>query len=123
MVVTRPAIRLNASTISLLSSNAPIHPWFLSSLDENDVTGYAGIPVNSNNLMPDFLFNVGAAGAVFVPPGRYYVSVDSGRDPFTGRSARRLVHAALVGERRAAADASSSSRSASPLGARRSSRR
>ncbi len=85
VVVTRPAIKLNASTVSLLSSNAPIHPWFLSSLDENDVTGYAGIPVNSNNLMPDFLFNVGAAGAVFVPPGRYFVSVDSGRDPFTGR--------------------------------------
>ena len=86
VVVTRPAIKLNTSTISLLSSNAPIHPWFLSSLDENDVTGYAGIPVNSNNLMPDFLFNVGAAGGVFVPPGRYYVSVDSGRDPFSGRS-------------------------------------
>jgi hypothetical protein len=86
VVVTRPAIKLNASTISLLSSNAPIHPWFLNSLDENDVAGYAGIPVNSNNLMPDFLFNVGAAGAVFVSPGRYYVSVDSGRDPFTGRA-------------------------------------
>jgi hypothetical protein len=85
VVIVRPAIKLNVSTLSLLSSNAPIHPWFLNSLDENDVAGYAGIPVNSNNLMPDFLFNVGAAGAVFVPPGRYYVSVDSGRDPFTGR--------------------------------------
>ena len=71
---------------ALLSSNAPIHPWFLSSLDENDVQGYAGIPVNSNGLMPDFLRNVGAAGGVFLPPGRYYVSVDSGRDFFTGRS-------------------------------------
>ena len=36
--------------------------------------------------MPDFLRNVGAAGGVFLPPGRYYVSVDSGRDFFTGRS-------------------------------------
>ena len=86
VVIERPAIKVNASTVSLLSSNAPIHPWFLNSLDENDVAGYAGIPVNSNNLMPDFLFNVAAAGAVFVPPGRYFVSVDSGRDPFTGRS-------------------------------------
>jgi hypothetical protein len=42
--------------------------------------------VNSNGSMPDFLFNVGAAGGVFLPPGRYYVSVDSGRDLFTGRS-------------------------------------
>ena len=47
--------------------------------------GYAGIPVNSNGQMPDFLFNVGAAGGVFLPPGRYFVSVDSGRDLFSGR--------------------------------------
>jgi len=86
VVVVRPAPKINASITSLLSSNAPIHPWFLGSLDENDVLGYAGIPVNVNGLMPDFLFNVGAAGGVFLPAGRYYVSVDSGRDPFTGRS-------------------------------------
>ena len=86
VVVVRPAIKINASITSLLSSNAPIHPWFLGSLDENDVLGYAGIPVNVNGLMPDFLFNVGAAGGVFLPAGRYYVSMDSGRDPFTGRS-------------------------------------
>jgi minor extracellular serine protease Vpr len=85
VVVTRPAIRINASIQSLLSSNAPIHPWFLGSLDENDVLGYAGIPVNVNGLMPDFLFANGAAGGVFLPAGRYFVSVDSGRDPFTGR--------------------------------------
>ena len=86
VVIERPRIRIGASLISLFSSNQPIHPWFLNSLDENDVTGYAGIPVNSNGLMPDFLFNVGAAGGVFLPAGRYYVSVDSGRDLFTGRS-------------------------------------
>ena len=86
VVVVRPAIKINTSITSLLSSNAPIHPWFLGSLDENDVLGYAGIPVNSNGSMPDFLFNVGAAGGVFLPAGRYYVSVDSGRDPFSGRA-------------------------------------
>ena len=86
VVVVRPALKIDAGIVSLFSSNAPIHPWFLASLDENDVTGYAGIPVNSNGLMPDFLMNVGAAGGVFLPPGRYYVSVDSGRDLFTGRS-------------------------------------
>ena len=86
VVIERPALRLDAGITAQLSSNAPIHPWFLSSLDENDVQGYAGIPVNSNGLMPDFLRNVGAAGGVFLPPGRYYVSVDSGRDFFTGRS-------------------------------------
>jgi hypothetical protein len=87
VVVVRPALRIDASITTLLSSNAPIHPWFLGSLDENDVLGYAGIPVNVNGLMEsDFLFNVGAAGGVFLPAGRYYVSVDSGRDLFTGRS-------------------------------------
>lgn len=85
VVVERPAIKINASIEALLSSNQPIHPWFLGSLDENDVLGYAGIPNNSNGLMPDFLFNTGTAGGVFLPPGRYYVSVDSGRDLFTGR--------------------------------------
>ncbi len=85
VVISRPGIKINASIEDLLSSNAPIHPWFLGSLDENDVLGYAGIPVNSNGSMPDFLFNVGAAGGVFLPPGRYYVSVDSGRNLFTGR--------------------------------------
>jgi minor extracellular serine protease Vpr len=86
VVVERPAIKLNTSIVSLLSSNQPIHPWFLGSQDENDVLGYAGIPNNSNGLMPDFLFNTGAAGGVFLPPGRYFVSVDSGRDLFSGRS-------------------------------------
>jgi hypothetical protein len=85
VVVVRPATKLNASITALLSSNQPIHPWFLGSLDENDVLGYAGIPVNVNGQLPDFLYSIGAAGGVFLPPGRYYVSVDSGRDLFTGR--------------------------------------
>jgi minor extracellular serine protease Vpr len=85
VVVVRPRPKLDANITSLLSSNQPIHPWFLNSLDENDVTGYAGIPVNVNGSMPDFLFSIGASGGVFLPAGRYYVSVDSGRDLFTGR--------------------------------------
>jgi subtilisin family serine protease len=86
VVVVRPAPKLNASITALLSSNQPIHPWFMGSLDENDVLGYAGIPVNVNGGLPDFLYSIGTAGGVFLPPGRYYVSVDSGRDLFTGRS-------------------------------------
>ena len=86
VVVTRPVPKLNASITALLSSNQPIHPWFMGSLDENDVLGYAGIPVNVNGSLPDFLYSIGASGGVFLPPGRYYVSVDSGRDLFTGRS-------------------------------------
>ena len=86
VVVVRPAPKLNVSITALFSSNAPIHPWFLGSLDENDVLGYAGIPVNVNGQLPDFLFSIGASGGVFLPPGRYYVAVDSGRDLFNGRS-------------------------------------
>src|SRR3990172_7936076 len=74
VVVVKPAINIDASIEKLLSSGSPIHPWFLGSLDENDVLGYAGIPVNSNGSMPDFLFNTASAGGGFLPPGRYYVS-------------------------------------------------
>ncbi|MFN2494168.1 MAG: CTP synthase, partial [Pyrinomonadaceae bacterium] len=56
--------------VEIIELPRDVHPWFLSSLDENDVQGYSGIPVNSNGLMPDFLRNVGAAGGVFLPPGR-----------------------------------------------------
>jgi minor extracellular serine protease Vpr len=86
VVVIRPRPRLNASITALLSSNQPIHPWFMGSLDENNVLGYAGIPVNVNSQLPDFLFSIGTAGGVMLPPGRYYISVDSGRDLFNGRS-------------------------------------
>jgi minor extracellular serine protease Vpr len=84
VAVTSPARDLGAPVESQL--NAPIHPWFLGSLDENDVQGYAGTPVNANGDLPDFLFDIGVAGTVFAQPGRYYVSVDSGHDPFTGKS-------------------------------------
>ena len=84
--VTSPGPKINASSDSLLSSPGVIHPWLLGSLDENDVLGYAGMPANANELMPDFIFNVGAAGVEYPPAGRYYVVVDSGKDPFTGRS-------------------------------------
>jgi minor extracellular serine protease Vpr len=86
VVVVKPRPRLDAPITARLSSNQPIHPWFMGSLDENDVLGYAGIPVNVNGQLPDFLYSIGASGGVFLPPGKYYVSVDSGRDLFTGKS-------------------------------------
>jgi minor extracellular serine protease Vpr len=93
-VIASPSLRVGANVEALLGSGAPAHPWFLGSLDENDVLGYAGMPSNANSLMPDFIFNVGAAGVALPPPGRYYVVVDSGRDPFTGRSlgGRYVLH-------------------------------
>ena len=47
--------------------------------------GYAGTPVNVNELMFDFHADLGVAGASFPKIQRFYVVVDSGSDPFTGR--------------------------------------
>jgi subtilisin family serine protease len=86
VVVIDPALKVGAPIRDLLSANAPIHPWLLGALDENSVQGYSGMPINGNAYMDDYIFNVGAAGIAMPVPGRYYVAVDSGRDPFTGRS-------------------------------------
>jgi minor extracellular serine protease Vpr len=68
------------------SPGSLVHPWFLGSPDENDVQGFTGTPVNVNPISLSYPFDIGAAGTIFPRQGRYYVSVDSGRDPFTGRS-------------------------------------
>ena len=104
VVVVRPAPKLDASITALLSSNQPIHPWFMGSLDENDVLGYAGIPVNVNGQLPDFLYSIGTAGGVFLPPGPLLRLRRLGSRPVHRALARRSVHAALVGQRRSAAD-------------------
>ena len=83
--VDEPAVNLGAAVI-VSSPGSLIHPWVLGSPDENDVQGYAGTPVNVNNLTIDYPLDIGAAGTVFPRTKSYYVSVDSGRDPFTGRS-------------------------------------
>jgi minor extracellular serine protease Vpr len=66
-------------------ATAQIDPFFLGALDENSVQGPAGLPVNANGLQFSFRLANGAAGAAFPRPKDYYVAVDSGRDPFTGR--------------------------------------
>ena len=92
--------------VSILDADAAereIDPWYLGSLDENTVQGYAGTPVDVNELTYDYLLPVGAAGASFPRQGQYYVAVDSGARRFTDKRARGRVRAALVGERRDAA--------------------
>ena len=68
------------------SAGSSIDPWFLGSPNERDVQGYAGTPVNVNELMYDFSTDIGAAGASFPKVQRFYVSVDSGSDAFTHRA-------------------------------------
>jgi len=83
--IDEPAVNVGAAVI-FSSPGSLVHPWFLGSPDENDVQGYAGTPVNVNNLTIDYPLDIGAAATVFPRTKAYYVSVDSGRDRFTGRS-------------------------------------
>jgi hypothetical protein len=80
-----PAINFGVSVLAQ-SANSEIDPWMLGSKDENDVQGYAGLPVNVNGLMFDYRADIEAAGASFPLAKRYYVAVDSGSNAFTGQS-------------------------------------
>jgi minor extracellular serine protease Vpr len=81
----QPVANFGVSVVAS-SQGALIDPWVLGSRDENDVQGAAGTPVNVNGLTFGYRSQIGAAGAALPLPGTYYVSVDSGRDDFTGRS-------------------------------------
>ena len=83
--INQPVANVGVAVVGA-SAGAVIEPWFLGSRNENDVQGYAGTPVDANVLTPDYRIDVGVAGAIFPREKRYYVSVDSGRDIFTGRS-------------------------------------
>jgi hypothetical protein len=64
-------------------TGALVEPWFLGSLNEDDVAGYPGTPVNVNGLTFTYQFDNGVAGVAFPREGRYFVSVDSRADPYT----------------------------------------
>jgi subtilisin family serine protease len=84
MHLSVPATNLGVSVI-LREPGASIDPWLLGSKDENDVQGAAGTPVNVNSLTFGYRVDIGTAGASMPRPKAYYVSVDSGRDIFTGQ--------------------------------------
>jgi hypothetical protein len=85
--LNRPVINLGVSVVSS-SAGAVIDPWLLGSLDENDVQGETATPVDINPLTFDYGLAIGAAAAVFPRLKRYYVSVDSAQDLYTGRALR-----------------------------------
>ena len=68
--------------------NALVEPWFLGSLNEDDVQGYPGTPVNVNGLTFEYQFDNGVAAVDFPREGRYFVSVDSRADPYTDQPLR-----------------------------------
>ena len=80
--VDKPLVNIGVSVVAA-SANSLVDPWFLGSKDERDIQGYAGTPVNQNDLMLDFGIDIGAAGAAFPRQKQYYVAVDSRSDPFT----------------------------------------
>ena len=83
----RPVVNLGVSVVSA-ENGAVIDPWLLGSLDENDVQGEAGTPVDVNPLTFDFGLAIGAAATVFPRLQRFYVSVDSAQDVYTGKPLR-----------------------------------
>jgi minor extracellular serine protease Vpr len=83
--IDKPVANLGVA-IEAASAESLIDPWFLGSPNERDVQGYAGTPINVNELMFDFSIDIGAAGASFPKVQRFYVSVDSGSDDFTHQS-------------------------------------
>ena len=84
ILIQNPVANVGVSVVDA-TSGAVIDPFMLGSLDENDVQGYAGTPVDVNNLTYGYPLDVGAAAAVFPRQQTFYISVDSRRDPFTGK--------------------------------------
>ena len=82
--IDRPVANLGVA-IEAAGAGSRVDPWFLGSPNERDVQGYAGTPINVNELMFDFGIDIGVAGASFPKVQRFYVSVDSGSDDFTHR--------------------------------------
>jgi subtilisin family serine protease len=83
-LLDEPAVNFGAA-VWASSAGARIDPWILGSPDENDVQGQTATPVNVNNYTFGYQFDIGAAGLTFPRPKRYWISVDSGRDEFTGQ--------------------------------------
>jgi hypothetical protein len=83
--IDEPVANLGVA-VEASSAGSLVDPWFLGSPNERDVQGYAGTPINANELMFDFSIDIGAAGASFPKVQRFYVAVDSGSDDFTHQS-------------------------------------
>jgi hypothetical protein len=85
--LSKPVVNMGVAVVAA-SPGAVIDPWFLGSLDENDVQGEAGTPVSINALAFDYGLPIGASGVEFPTLKRYYVSVDSTQDLYTGKPLR-----------------------------------
>ena len=71
--------------ITHLGRGSHVEPRVVAGLDENRLTGYAGLPVNHNPYQDDFQQPVLAAGALSPAPGDYAVVFDSAARGGAGR--------------------------------------
>jgi len=82
--LTRPAANFGV----VVTQNPPgsrIEPRVVSGLDENRLTGYAGLPVHHNPYLDGFRSPVLAAGALLPLPGEYAIVFDSATRAGAGR--------------------------------------
>jgi subtilisin family serine protease len=68
-----------------LAPGAQVQPRVVAGLDENRLTGYAGLPVAHNPYLDSFRQTVPAAGALSPRPGDYAIVFDSGGRAGAGR--------------------------------------
>ncbi len=64
--------------ITQFGRGSRVEPRVVAQLDENRLTGYAGLPVAHNPYLEDFRSSVPAAGALSPVPGEYAIVFDSG---------------------------------------------
>jgi hypothetical protein len=84
LLLDGPAANAGVSIVAA-EPDARIDPWFLGARDEWSVQGFAGTPVDVNDLTYDALLPISAAGVSFPSVQAFYVAVDSPRDEFTHR--------------------------------------
>ena len=63
--------------ITRLGRGSRVEPRVVAGVDENRLTGYAGLPMNHNPYLADFRQVIPAAGALSPAPGDYAVVFDS----------------------------------------------
>jgi subtilisin family serine protease len=71
--------------ITSAAQGTRVEPRVVAALDENRLTGYAGLPVVHNPYLDDFRERVPAAGALSPAPGEYGVVFDSATGSGAGR--------------------------------------
>ncbi len=69
--------RVANAGVVITQRRSRVEPRMVATLDENRLTGYAGLPVNRNPYMDDFHESVLAAGVLSPLPGEYAVVFDS----------------------------------------------